>query len=352
MRITFVLPAPVRIPMGGAAVVYRHAAGLVRRGHSVTVVAPRTGAGGLVGRARALAVRLRDRHHGVGQTPYYEARGVETLEVDAAGSVSFPTGDAVIATGFQTAPWVHALTRGKGRKVYFLQHDERHLTPRAESTWSLPLTRIAVARWVAETIESAGFPVLGVVPNAVDPADFGLDAPLSGRGPRVVALYHRLPSKGPETLVDALVEMRHIRGDIEADVIAARPPSHALPAWVRVHVRPEHGALRALYNRASVVLHTSRLEGWGLVPMEAAACGCAVVATASRGVAEFLRAGHSMAEVPVGNSGALAEATVALLDDPDARIRMARTGIADVARFSWDASTDTFEALLTQVVER
>ncbi len=350
MRITFVLPAPVRIPMGGAAVVYRHAAGLASRGHRVTVVGPRTGAGGLVGRARALAVRLRDRHHGVSAAPYYAAYGVETLEVEAIRDASIPQADSVIATGYQTAPWVAGLDEKAGEKLYFLQHDERHLTPRAEETWALPMTRIAVARWIAETVEAAGFPVLGVVPNAVDPADFALDAPLMGRSPRVVALYHRLPSKGPDTLVAALNEMRHIRSDVEADVIAARPPSHALPEWVRVHVRPDPAALRALYNGAAVVLHTSRLEGWGLVPMEAAACGCAVVATASRGVAEFLRAGVSMREVPVGDAGPLAEAAVSLLDDPDARIRMAQAAMADVARFSWDASTDTFERLLLEAV--
>ena len=352
MRITFVLPAPVRIPMGGAAVVYRHAAGLVRRGHAVTVVAPRAGGGGVAGHARALAVRVRDRHHGVQSTPFYGAAGVETLEVQSVRTGLLPPGDAVIAAGYQTTPWVHALNGVAGEKVSFLQQGVRHHTASHEPTWALPMPRIAIARWVADAVEAAGFPVLGVVPNAVDPASFARDVPLGGRGPRIVALYHRHPIKGPDTLVAALNELRAIRGDVEADIIAARPPSHALPPWVRVHVRPDAAALRALYNRAAVVLHTSRLEGWGLVPMEAAACGCAVVATASRGVAEFLRAGASMLEVPVGDAGALAEAAVGLLDDPDARIRMAQAAMADVGRFSWDASTAAFEALLERVVLR
>ena len=346
MRVTFVLPAPVRIPMGGAAVVYRHAAGLAARGHVVRVVAPRRGAGGLSGRLRAAAVRLRDRLHGVADVPFYSARGVETVEVAAVRPSDFPQTESVIATGFQTAPWVAALPTTAGEKAYFLQHDERHLDARAHATWHLPFVRIAVATWIAETVEAAGCPVAGVVPNAVDPADFTLDAPVAGRGPRVVALYHRLPAKGPETLVAALDHLRRLRPDVEADVIAARPPSHRLPKYVRVHIRPDAHALRALYNRAAVVLHTSRLDGWGLVPMEAAACGCAVVATASRGVAEFLRAGVSMREVPVGDALALAAETAALLADEPARVALATAGMADVARFSWDASTAEFERLL------
>ena len=348
MRVTFVLPAPVRIPMGGAAVVYRHAAGLAARGHAVTVVAPREGAGGLRAKARAVAVGVRDRLHGVGQTPYYDALGVETREV--ANLSDIPVGEAVIATGHQTAPWVATLGDAAGEKVYFVQHDERHLTPAAEATWHLPLARIAVAGWIADTLAASGAPAVGVVPNAVDPADFAADAPLDRRPPRTVSLYHRLPSKGPDTLVAALRAIRSVRPDAEADVIAARPPSHAFPPWVRLHIRPDARALRALYNAAAVVLHTSRLEGWGLVPMEAAACGCAVVATASRGPAEYLRAGESMIEVPVGDAAALARETVRLFDDDAARVRLARAAMADVARFSWDASTAEFERLLLNLV--
>lgn len=349
MRITFVLPAPVRIPMGGAAVVYRHAAGLVRRGHDVTVVAPRLGAGGSVARLRAVAVAVRDRLHGVGAAPYYEADGVETVEVDRVSGDSVPTGEAVIATGYQTAPWVADLPTRAGEKAYFIQHDERHLTPRAEATWHLPLVRIAVASWIADVLAGAGAPALGVVPNAVDPADFALDAPVGGRDRRIVALYHRLPSKGPDTLVAALDAVRSQMPAVQADIIAARPPSHALPDWATVHVRPEPLVLRALYNRAAVLLHTSRLEGWGLVPMEAAACGCAVVATASRGPAEFLRSGASMIEVPVGDAEALARETVRLLNDAAACAAVSTAGMADVGRFSWEASTDAFERLLKRI---
>lgn len=349
MRITFVLPAPVRIPMGGAAVVYRHAEGLVARGHEVTVVAPRSGAGGGMGRLRALAVHVRDRLHGVASVPYYEAQGVETLEVDAIRQECLPLSDAVIATGYQTAPWV-ADNLGTSRGVYFLQYDERNLNPRAGETWRLPLARVAISHWVADTVSAAGFPVRGVVPNAVDPADFRVDSPIEGRAPRVVALYHRHPVKGPETLVNALHEIRRRFPSAEADVISARPPSHRLPAWARLHIRPDTGDFRGICNRAAVVLHTSRLEGWGLVPMEAAACGCAVVATASRGVAEYLRDGVSMIQVPVGDASAVADAAVRLLTDMALRTSFASAAVADVARFSWDASTDEFERLLVEIV--
>lgn len=350
MRVLFVLPAPVRIPMGGAAVVYRHAEGLAARGHEVTVAAPRRGEGlrGLLLRA---AVRVRDHVHGVGSEPLFQGEGVRTLEVSSPTRLEALASEAVIATGFQTAPWVHRLTAGtQNVPFYFLQHDERHLNPSAEATWHLPFTRVAVAQWIAEVVEAHGAPVAAVVPNAVAPLDFGLDRPLEQREGRVIALYHRLPVKGPETLIEALDHLRALVPHVRADVIAARPPSHRFPVWVDLHVRPEQDVLRRLYNRAAVCLHTSRLEGWGLVPMEAAACGCAVVATESRGVAEFLHDGRSMVQVPVGDAVAVAERTARLLQNSQERVALAQAAVADVGRFSWEASTDRLEAVLQQAV--
>ena len=348
MRALFVLPAPVRVPMGGAAVVYRHASGLAARGHDVTVAAPRRGAG-VRGRAIRAAVVARDRLQGVAPAPLYARPGVSTVEVETPGELRVDGFDAVIATGHQTAPWVdHAMGGRPQGRFYFLQADERRLSPRAEGTWHLPFVRVAVARWLADELDAHGVAVEAVVPNAVDPDDFFLTCPLSDREARVVALYHRHPVKGPDTLVDTLGRVLTARPDIGVDVIAARTPSHRLPPNATVHLRPDVETLRGLYNRASLCLHTSREEGWGLVPMEAAACGCAVVATASRGVSEFLVDGRSMRQVPVGDASRLAAEVVDLMGDRAARVRLATAAREDVARFTWDDSTDRFESVLLE----
>ncbi|MEM1115791.1 MAG: glycosyltransferase family 4 protein [Bacteroidota bacterium] len=344
MRVLFVLPAPVRIPMGGAAVVYRHAEGLVTRGHEVTVAAPRRQEG-VRGRVLKTAVALRDRVHGVAERVEYAASGVASVVPETWRDLDGHTYDAVIATGHQTAEWVISLAE-QGKGFYLLQHDERHLTEAAASTWQLPLVRIAVARWIADTVEAEGAPVAGVVPNAVDLEHFQPRVPPEERRARVVALYHRLPSKGPDILIETLRRLRERLPAIEADVISARPPRHRLPSWVDVHIRPEADRLADLYNRAAVCLHTSRLEGWGLVPMEAAACGCAVVATESRGVNEYLHPGRSMLQVPVDDVEGLAASVVELIEDSSRRRVIAQAGRDDVARFSWDASTDALEQIL------
>jgi len=336
--------------MGGAAVVYRHAAGLAARGHEMTVAAPK-GDGRLRGRAMRAAVRVRDVIHRVENAPLLSAPGVVTLEPDRWQDLDASHYDAVIATGHQTSSWVANLTESsESHGVYFLQGDERDLSDRAGETWALPLARIAVSEWVATLVRDHGYPVLGVIPNAVDPADFTLTTPVSDRPPSVVALYHRHPVKGPDTLISALHRIRDARPDVTTTVLAARPPSHRLPDGVDVEIRPAADRLCQLFNASAVCLHTSRSEGWALVPMEAAACGCAVAATASRGPREYLTDGASMLEVPVGDGIALADTALRLLNDETLRVRIAEAGVRDVAGFSWAESTARLERLLLDII--
>ena len=341
MRVAFVLPAPVRVPMGGAAVVYRHAQALAARGHAVRVVAPRTlGRGGAV---RSLAVAARDRLQGVPGRPYYTAPGVETVEPARlrAGDV---TDCAVIATGLQT---VGAVLRLAGPRGWWLvQGEETFVDPGARAAWRLGLRHIACASWLAHAIQEEGGEVAGIVPNAVDTDVFDLQEPVSARRPSVLALYHRHPVKGPETLMATLDRLRAARPDATLTLFSARAPSHRVPQGVDVVVRPSPDQLRRLYNESAVFLHTSRREGWALTPMEAAVCGCAVVATDSLGPSEYLTAGHSMRLHAVGDAEGLAASVLELLADGAQREALASAGRRAALRFRWADSTDRLEAIL------
>lgn len=350
MRVTFVLPNPIRIPMGGAKVVYEHAAGLVALGHSVQVVAPRQMRRGPLGLARRAAVAVRDRMHGVADSRAYAASGVATLDLPTPAARHFPEADVVIATGVQTVPWVAALPPEKGRSLYFIQGDETFVRPEARDSWRLGLPLATCAEWLADEMHGVGLSPLAVIPNAVNPAEFDLDQPIEDRQPRVLALYHRHTVKGPDVLVDALNELLRLHPDAEADVFCARPPSHRLPGGVRVHIRPSPEKLRALYNRAAVLLHPSRSEGWPLVPMEAAMCGAAVVASANRGVLEYLQDGVTMRTAPVGDGLELGRLAASVLTDVARRVLVATNAREAVSQYTWAASTARLDAVLRDLV--
>lgn len=335
--------------MGGAAVVYGYAERLAARGHAVTIVSPRRTVPGWRGVAVDVAVQVRDRLHGVAPTAYYAAEGVDTRVIPRIRSAHVPDADVVVATGVQTARAVARLPDSAGAKVYFIQGDETFADPSARETWHLPMHRVTCASWLAEAVRQSGEAVEAVVPNALDPDAFGVDVPLEDRRAHIVALYHRHPVKGPDVLLDALRRIREERPDVRISLFAARPPSHTLSDGVEVHVRPAHDRLRALYNAASVLLHPSRSEGWPLVPMEAAACGCAIVACANPGVMEYLTPGVSMASVPVGEGEALGDVALTVLADDVLRRRLSDAARSAVLRTSWEASTEMLEATLRRV---
>jgi glycosyltransferase involved in cell wall biosynthesis len=90
-----------------------------------------------------------------------------------------------------------------------------------------------------------------------------------------------------------------------------------------VHFHPfvPHHELRASVDGADLLVATSRHEGGSEVFLEAAIAGVPAAGTAVGHLAEY--APHAAAAVPVGDHAALAREIARLLDDDDARMRMA-----------------------------
>src|SRR5262249_42539529 len=104
------------------------------------------------------------------------------------------------------------------------------------------------------------------------------------------------------------------------------------PAAARViEAGPIADAERAVYySLADVYVSPSLLEGLGLTPIEAQACGTpAIVTDASSGREEV---GDAGLVVPARDAAALAQAIRALLDDPARRAELGARGRARVVR--------------------
>jgi glycosyltransferase involved in cell wall biosynthesis len=75
-------------------------------------------------------------------------------------------------------------------------------------------------------------------------------------------------------------------------------------------------ALSKAYRLADVLVFPSRLEGLPLVPIEAMACGLPIVATDGSSITDLVRNGETGFVVPAGDVAALADAIIALRNDP------------------------------------
>ena len=114
----------------------------------------------------------------------------------------------------------------------------------------------------------------------------------------------------------------------------------------RVFIRPTDYDLVSLYSASDIFVSASWYEGFGLPPLEAMACGGAVVTTNSRGVMEFAEDGNNCLVVPPRNPEALAEAILRLLSKPDLADKFRKNGPITASRFDWESAIDRFEAAL------
>lgn len=109
-------------------------------------------------------------------------------------------------------------------------------------------------------------------------------------------------------------------------------------------------ALKAEFRRCDVFVMPSTQEGFGIVFLEAMACGRPVVASRFGGVPEVVAHGETGLLVDPGDADGLVRALRALMDDPCLRIRLGEAGRRRVeARFTTSHFRTTSQAILDEL---
>ena len=205
-----------------------------------------------------------------------------------------------------------------------------------------------------------------VVPSGVDVDQFSPDGPVAERGdrPRVLCIGRLVPRKGFDTVIRALVGVPEaeliIAGGPAADELAGDPEAARLTRLaerfgVADRVRLVGAVARpdvpALLRSADLVVCTPWYEPFGIVPLEAMACGVPVVASAVGGFLDTVVDGATGTLVPPRRPDRLAAAMRRLLAEPFWREAYGTAGVDRArSRYSWDriaaATLAVYEDLL------
>jgi len=113
-----------------------------------------------------------------------------------------------------------------------------------------------------------------------------------------------------------------------------------------------HHELPYFYSAADVCVMPSYSESFGLVGLEAQACGCPVVASDVSGLRSVVRDGVTGYVVAGHDPAAYAERIKRLLDDPELARQMGRRGQLLAQRFSWSRTADRLAGLFGALVEQ
>lgn len=105
--------------------------------------------------------------------------------------------------------------------------------------------------------------------------------------------------------------------------------------------------LALLYNLATLFVYPSWYEGFGLPALEAMACGCPVLTSNQSALPEVCA--EAARYVHPGDVDGMRLALEELLNDFDTRDLLARSGLRQAQRFSWDKSAQAHLSLFLDV---
>ena len=101
-----------------------------------------------------------------------------------------------------------------------------------------------------------------------------------------------------------------------------------------------------VYQQSDIFISTSWCEGFGLPPLEAMACGCAVITSKSGGVNEFARDNENCLMFEPKNEKELSDKIQMLVCDAALRKKLALAGIETSLSFDWKKSSNQLLKIL------
>ncbi|MFH8499102.1 glycosyltransferase [Streptomyces coeruleorubidus] len=310
----------------------------------------------------------------MGEFGRYLARGWRTRAPDLVHSHYWMSGLAALratrAHGLPLLHTYHALGTVKRRHQGHADTSPPERIP-GETEIGLGCDRVvATCRDEAAELTRMGIPPhkIGIVPCGVDPDRFSPKGPAAPRGPyphRLLQLGRLVPRKGAAVAVAALTRLPGtelvVVGGPPADRLDDDPEVRRLrglarDAGVADRVRFT-GAVPSeevppLLRSADVVVCPADYEPFGIVPLEAMACGVPVVASAVGGQLDTVADPGTGRLVPPRDPEALARAVAGLLADPAARAACGAAGRRRVlGRYGWGQVAAATEAAYCEVLD-
>jgi glycosyltransferase involved in cell wall biosynthesis len=355
MDISFILSS-LRLS-GGVRIIIQYANRLTNRGHHISLIVPSGTIDNQLSQEINPEIMIINAKSSLVDTPNI----FKLLRLCWEMAKSVPQSDVIIATHTPTTAvsLIAAKLLNKGKIIWYYMDYQEMFDGRPVEKW---LLRNAL-KWhdYAITLSEACVQELHSFSSGrVINIGLGLDVintyhPIQG----AKIIYHEDPKN---KVIFFLGDSRPRKG--MADFLAAAEKVFAsetsLVLWIaskentiietntpyKLFIRPTDQELASLYSACDVFVSASWYEGFGLPPLEAMACGAAVVTTDSRGVQEFAEDGINCLVVPPKNPDALAEAILLLLSKPDLADKLRKNGLITASKFDWESAIDLFEAAL------
>ena len=258
------------------------------------------------------------------------SKKIGELHVNRANYRNFESGDANAIKNLFAKFWMRNL-------VSHLKHLDRFvvLTEEDKSSWT-----------ELDNVE--------VIP---DPLAFEIGAASPLIKKRVIAVGRYVYQKGFDLLLQSWskVEKQHPDWELAIYGMGERSPYEQIIDEMKIdrsrcHLYGSTPDIKKVYLDSSLFVFSSRFEGFGMVLIEAMACGLPVISfDCPCGPKDIVRHGEDGFLVPSGDTDALADAMNKLMSDDALRKEMASKAIVNVHRFQLDEIAQRWETLFNTV---
>ncbi|KGK85748.1 glycosyltransferase [Desulfosporosinus sp. HMP52] len=312
---------------GGARFIYHLANALFDKGHDVEVVMPEKGL-----QVWPLRTKLR--------------------RVKELTPAAIPSADFILPNFYLTVK--PAWESKKGKVVRLSLGYEPLWVPEsqaAKQTYLIGAPIMSISQWHRQLILQQTGLESTVISGGVDISTFRpYPKPSNLTGRKNIFYIMRDPTSGYTWKggSDFLEVIKQIKGQVDFDLTVSIPESaqFACPVPCRVKTSTTDQELAQLYAEADLFVYTSYFEAFGLPPLEAMACGTAVVSTDCGGNRDYVRSGENCLLVPPSDVDQLRSAVYHLLTKDNERHRLANAGHLFAQTWTWQRTADQVEAFL------
>jgi glycogen synthase len=259
----------------------------------------------------------------------------------------FVIGDDWLCYGGWTDAWLRWCNEHPDQAPVVERHTGLHTRLPDLGTMGIFCFVSALTKSRAEQIGGWRFPRAQIIFPGLSSTEFPplVEMPDHPWGWRLLWVGRVIEEKGIETAIHAL-SLLPLNATLE--IVGMVDPKYrqhleALAATLGVASRlsfslASRQQMRQRYQQADVTLFTSKMkhEAFGLVPLEAMASGCPVIATGIGGLGEYCLDGVNCLRVPPGDPAALAHAALQLVQSRDLCQRLVEGGLRTASTCTLD----------------
>lgn len=357
---------------GGVRAIFEVANGLSRRGHYVTVTAlegdhswfPLEAEVNYVEKPNFIKImnpikRLKSRE----SLRYSSISPVlDQMKMGFEADLIKPLTDAIPDCDINIATWfftTFAVFRSeKGEQFYFFmdfdelaeKHGHYYHMMFKESLY-LPLNIITISSWLKNWIKDnynkeAVVAGVGIENKVFYPRSGVLD---DVEGYKIMGLFRGYDYKGDSDLIQALNMVHNEVPGINLILVSSKDTLEGIKKKNNIEFNytfyesPNDDELAELYSSSDLFVFASHIEGFGLPPLEAMACGTPVVTTDCKGVKDFVLDGKNAILVPPKNPEEISKSIIKLKNNPELSEELKENGLKTAEKFTWDSVVDVFE---------